>query len=174
VKRTTALRYRLFACRLAHAAERCGSGLMAEGPVKLSLRRGARLRFGEWVYLFPSVRLYLIDAAAVLEIGDRTYLNRRTEIVARREIVIGSDCAISWDVLITDSDEHWQEHVEMVQPVRIGNHVWIGARAMVLRGVTIGDGAIVGAGAVVTRDVPPRTLVAGVPARVIREQVQWW
>jgi acetyltransferase-like isoleucine patch superfamily enzyme len=54
-----------------------------------------------------------------------------------------------------------------------GNHVWIGMRAMILKGVTIGDGAVVAAGAVVTRDVPARALVGGVPARVLRNDVEW-
>jgi acetyltransferase-like isoleucine patch superfamily enzyme len=165
---------RFHARKLVRAAERCGEGLLAEGPVTLTRRRGARLRFGDWVYLFPAVGLHLIDPKALLEIGDRTYLNRRTEIVARNEIVIGADCAISWDVVITDSDEHWMADTEMVQPVRIGNHVWIGARAVILKGVTVGDGAVIAAGSVVTQDVAPATMVAGVPARAIREGVEWW
>ena len=61
----------------------------------------------------------------------------------------------------------------MIQPVHIGDHVWIGARAVVLKGVTIGDGAIVAAGAVVVDNVPPRALAAGVPARVVREEIEW-
>jgi len=174
MKRSDRLRYRYHARPVARAAERCGEGLLAEGRVTLEIREGGKLRLGDWVYLFPSVGLHLIDPAAVLEIGDHTYVNRRTEIVARREVVIGAHCAISWDVVIADSDEHWQNDVEMVQPIHIGDHVWIGARAIVLKGVTIGDGAIVGAGSVVTRDVPAGTLVAGAPARVIREGVEWW
>jgi acetyltransferase-like isoleucine patch superfamily enzyme len=54
-------------------------------------------------------------------------------------------------------------------PVTIGAGVWVGARAMIMPGVTIGDGAVIAAGAVVTKDVPPNTLVAGVPARIVRE-----
>lgn len=165
---------RLRAVAIRRKAERCGEGLLAKGRVRIERRPGSRLRIGGWVYFFPNVGLYLIDPAAVLEIGDSTYINRRTEIVARREVVIGAGCAISWDVVITDTDEHWMQATEMVQPVRIGDHVWIGARAIVLKGVTIGDGAIVGAGAVVTRDVPAGAVVAGVPARVIREGAEWW
>jgi acetyltransferase-like isoleucine patch superfamily enzyme len=61
----------------------------------------------------------------------------------------------------------------MSAPVHIGSHVWIGARALILKGVRIGDGAVVAAGSVVTRDVPSRALVAGNPAQVIREDVSW-
>jgi acetyltransferase-like isoleucine patch superfamily enzyme len=57
--------------------------------------------------------------------------------------------------------------------VTVGDKVWIGARVTVLKGVTIGDGAVVAAGALVTDDVPPRALVGGVPARVLRENVTW-
>ena len=58
-------------------------------------------------------------------------------------------------------------------PIVIGDHVWIGTNAIVLKGVTIGDGAVIAAGAVVTRDVPAHSLAAGVPARVIRSDVHW-
>jgi acetyltransferase-like isoleucine patch superfamily enzyme len=167
-------RERWNARQLRRLAQHCGAHVLAEAPPTVSVRPGARLVVGEGVYLFNNVGLYVIESGAVLEIGDRTYLNRRTEIVARGRILIGADCAIAWDVVIIDSDEHWREGVEMVQPVRIGDHVWIGARAIVLKGVTIGDGAIVAAGAVVTRDVPPHAIVAGNPARVIREGIEWW
>lgn len=77
-------------------------------------------------------------------------------------------------MVIRDNDGH--EIVngeEPSKPIVIGNHVWIGERATILKGVTIGDGAIVAANAVVTKDVEPNTLVGGVPARVIRRGVEW-
>ena len=58
-------------------------------------------------------------------------------------------------------------------PIMIGDHVWIGFGATILGGVTIGDGAIVAAGAVVTKDVPPKALVGGVPAKVLRSDIEW-
>lgn len=124
----------------------------------------------ENVAFFPGVRLECF-AGARIHIGNGTYLNRNTEIIAAKDVTIGRDCLISWDVLIMDTSQHgvWNEPI-VVRPVAIGDHVWIGARAVILPGVAIGDHAIVGAAAVVTRDVPPSTMVAGNPARVIRSQ----
>jgi acetyltransferase-like isoleucine patch superfamily enzyme len=77
-------------------------------------------------------------------------------------------------VLIMDTDFHRVDgRPSGDAAVSIGNRVWIGVGAKILKGVTVGDGAIVAAGSVVTRDVPAATLVAGNPARVIREQVSW-
>ncbi|WP_309473787.1 DapH/DapD/GlmU-related protein [Curtobacterium sp. AG1037] len=72
-----------------------------------------------------------------------------------------------------DNDAHSLNGAYGRKPVRIGNHVWIGQGARVLKGVTVGDGAVIALGSIVTRDVPARALVAGQPARVIRENVSW-
>lgn len=61
----------------------------------------------------------------------------------------------------------------MSAPIVIGDHVWIGMNVIVLKGVTIGEGAVVSAGSVVTKDVPPHSLVAGVPAKVVKTDVEW-
>lgn len=82
---------------------------------------------------------------------------------------------IAKQVLIRDSDNHdiiYDGYMKSA-PIWIGKHCWIGMRACILKGVTIGDGAIVAAGSVVTRDVPARALVGGVPARIIKENVEW-
>lgn len=111
---------------------------------------------------------------AKLSIG-RGYVNRNAQIRCQKEITIGDDVAIARDVYIMDSDSHsiLEDGYEMARPISIGNHVWIGARAMILKGVTIGDGAIIAAGSVVTKDVPSMAVVAGVPAKVIKENVDW-
>jgi acetyltransferase-like isoleucine patch superfamily enzyme len=117
---------------------------------------------------FSGVRLECWPGARIA-IGNGTYLNRNTEIVAAQSVTIGRDCKIARDVIIMDTDQHELPGSPLVaQPVHIEDQVWIGTRAIVLKGVTIGAGAVVAAGSVVTRDVPPRTMVAGVPARVIR------
>lgn len=107
---------------------------------------------------------------AVIRIGNGTYLNRGTEIVAASAISIGRDCKIAREVIIMDTDQHPLPNSELVaRPVTIEDRVWIGARAIVLKGVTIGHDAVVGAGSVVTRDVPPGAVVGGVPARILRQ-----
>jgi carbonic anhydrase/acetyltransferase-like protein (isoleucine patch superfamily) len=98
------------------------------------------------------------------------YANQGASITCFEEISIGRDVAIGPEVMIRDSDSHiiTGSTRGSTAPITIGDRVWIGARALVLKGVTIGDGAIVAAGAVVTRDVEAGTLVAGVPARYVR------
>jgi acetyltransferase-like isoleucine patch superfamily enzyme len=120
-----------------------------------------------------------------VKIGDRTYIGA-SHIVCHTEVSIGSDVIISWGVTIVDHDSHavswslrsadverWRrgskswEHVA-VMPVNIADKAWIGFGASILKGVTIGEGAVVGACSVVTRDVPAYAVVGGNPARVIR------
>jgi len=117
---------------------------------------------------------------ALVAIGNRTSVWYGTVITARRNVTIGSECAISWNCSILDDDMHdvlelqdYKLSSRGPQPVVIGDHVWIGAGAIVLKGVTIGRDAIVAAGAIVTRDVPAATLVAGAPACVIRRVAGW-
>ena len=129
---------------------------------------------------FVSGQLYLdstdvwVLEKAHLSMGS-VYVNKGAMIECACHISIGDDCLLGRDVLIRDSDGHIiDNNLDRVSiPVVIEDHVWIGSKAMVLKGVRIGKGAIVAAGAVVTRDVPAGCLVAGVPAKVIRENVTW-
>jgi acetyltransferase-like isoleucine patch superfamily enzyme len=109
---------------------------------------------------------------AKLQMGSG-YINCNCEIRCFNSITIGENVAIAKEVIIRDSDSHKVSNSVVTAPVVIGNHVWIGTRAMILKGVTIGDGAVVAAGAVVTKDVPPHSVVAGVPAKVVKENITW-
>jgi acetyltransferase-like isoleucine patch superfamily enzyme len=130
--------------------------------------RGGRIEVGNCNF-YPGVRLECWRGARI-SIGSGTYLNRNTEVIAQREVSIGRDCKIAWDVVIMDTDQHGIGDAPLVaRPVRIGDRVWIGCRAIVLKGVTIGDDAVIGAGAIVTRDVPPGATVVGEAARVVRQ-----
>lgn len=94
-------------------------------------------------------------------------------------ITIGKDCMISRLVYVSVSDIHpiydrdSGERLNPAASVSIGDHVWLGLRSMIMKGSEIGDGAVVAAGAVVSGQVPPHTIVAGSPARVVRENVEW-
>ncbi len=116
----------------------------------------------------------IIFAGAKLEIRSG-FCNSNLLLRCTNCIWIGDEVAISHNVTIMDSDAHEiveNEHAK-TQPVRIGNHVWIGSGAKVLKGVTIGNGAVIAAGAVVTRNVPDRCMAAGVPARVVKKDIDW-
>jgi acetyltransferase-like isoleucine patch superfamily enzyme len=136
-------------------------------PLPTIDNHGGRIEVGNCAF-FSGVRLECWRDA-LIRIGTGTYLNRNVEIVSAQSVVIGRDCKIARDVIIMDTDQHALPGRPLsVRPVTIGDRVWIGARALVLKGVTVGDDAIIAAGSVVTRDVPAGTVVAGVPARVVR------
>jgi acetyltransferase-like isoleucine patch superfamily enzyme len=119
-----------------------------------------------------------------IKIGKRTFMNGT--IIAAQEVTIGDDVLISWGVTIVDHNSHsiaFSERARDVQdwrlgkkdwsnvkiaPVSISDKTWIGFNAIILKGVSIGEGAIIGAGSVVTKDVPAWTIAAGNPARIIR------
>ena len=115
---------------------------------------------------------------ALLRIGAHTIIGDRTHINCQTSISIGAFCAISWDIEILDADMHTivaedGQALPNRAPVVIEDRVWIGTRALILKGVTIGHDSIVAAGAVVASSIPPHSICAGNPAKVIR-QVQGW
>lgn len=112
-----------------------------------------------------------------LILGAHSYLNRNSTVVCSYNILIGENVAIAQNVIIRDSDIHHIiiEGAEQpnTAPIHIGNNVWIGTSATILKGVTIGDGAVVAAGSIVTKDVPSNCLVAGNPAKIIKQNIKW-
>ncbi len=146
------------------AAIRIGHGTVLAGQL-LTFGHGGRIEIGDWCFVGPGSRIW---SAASIRIGDRVL--------------------ISHNVNIHDSDSHpmdaAERHAQFVEivrrghprampairsaPVVIGDDAWLGFNSVVLKGVTIGTGAVVAAGAVVTRDVPPWSVVAGNPATVVR------
>lgn len=107
-----------------------------------------------------------------VEIGPHTILNRRCYVDGRLGVKIGANCSISPEVYILSMDHDPQnpDFATCGGPTTIGDHVWIGARAIIRGGVTIGEGAVIGAGAIVTKDVAPWRIAVGNPAREIKDR----
>jgi len=158
-------------------------GINALGPIKvygkvLFRNHAGSVTIGRRSTLWPNV-VFDFDAAPAgtspkIEIGECTALGDRTEIHCGRNVKIGNHVAISWDCVIMESDYHAAGGSDVVpRPIVIEDESWIGCRVIILKGVTVGRGAIIGAGSVVTKDVPPYTLAAGNPARVIKSVEPW-
>jgi acetyltransferase-like isoleucine patch superfamily enzyme len=149
-------------------------GLCFIGPrVTIQIGRSARVELGRWSWLGHGTKIRAHEG--VVSIGAKTVLGQECTISAYRHVSIGRECVIADRVMLIDFD-HGVVEVERPirlqgiykRDVRVGHNVWIGYGACILRGVTVGDNAIIGTAAVVTKDVPPNAVVAGVPARVIR------
>ena len=112
---------------------------------------------------------------AFLEIGNNVYINSNSTLVCGEHVKIGDGSRISWNVEICDTDFHRiaREGSSISKPIEIGQNTLIGRRSMIMKGVRIGAGSVVAAGAVVTKDVPENCLVAGVPAKIVRRDIKW-
>lgn len=111
-----------------------------------------------------------------IKIGKKTFINNNITIIAdRSSVIIGEECLIGPNVCIFDSSFHGLEIENRLNgnyecaPVFIGNQVFIGANVTILKGVSVGDGAVIGNGSVVVKNIPPKTVFAGVPAKLIKE-----
>lgn len=146
-----------------------------------STRRGIQIGSGSLL----QCRFALDRSDAKITIGDRCFVGKSL-LVAAESITLEDDVIVSWGVTIVDHNSHplspevrsadvgqWVEGAKdwsqvAMSPVRLKRGCWVGFNAVILKGVQIGEGSIVGAGSVVTHDVPDRTVVAGNPAKVIR------
>jgi acetyltransferase-like isoleucine patch superfamily enzyme len=151
-------------------------GWERKGSCQIHMHNSTLHLIGDVTILRPSCSIGAGNATVVIRNG--TVINPYVGIIAGQRVEIGEYCRIAAGVLIMDNDLHKHavdnnKPIQDFKEVRIGNHCWIGMDAKILKGVTIGDGAIIAAGSIVTKDVKERTLVGGVPARLIRENVVW-
>lgn len=159
------------------------------------LYKNSYIKFGPSVYLHHGSTI-----KSIVEIREGTYINGKIHIVGTSKVTIGKYCAIGADVRIASSNhdvsyanlqtkfanQHFNQSVDTTKgPVVIGNNVWIGDMVIILSGVTVGDGAVLAAGAIVTKSVPSFAVVGGNPAKIIKFrfskstikqllEIKWW
>jgi acetyltransferase-like isoleucine patch superfamily enzyme len=167
---------------MRHAAQFSHQGPVFAGSNLTIRKRFSQIKLGREAKFGHHVGIGVVgqnpNDPASLQIGEHTIIGDRTHINCQTSISIGKHCAISWDVEILDSDMHTivgedGQPLPNRVPVTIEDRVWIGTRALILKGVTIGHDSIVAAGAVVTNSIPPHCICAGNPAKVIRQIQEW-
>ncbi|MEO7556160.1 MAG: acyltransferase [Acidimicrobiales bacterium] len=149
---------------------------------------GTRCALGRNVRFWGSVNIHVGDRSALLDdviiagggtvrLGSGSSIGEGTVVVSWEAITIGRDVMVAGRCYILDVDHSFaalgtaiRDQDIQTSPVRIGDDVWVGAHTVILRGCTIGDGAVIGANSVVTRDIPANVIAAGNPARVIRSR----
>lgn len=158
---------------------RAGRRWVSEGPfflgkgLELKIEPRGQIRFGRFVWIGDGTKIRCHEGA--VEIGAKTVMGQECTISAYQRVRIGEQCVIADRAMFIDFDHGV---VEVERPIRlqgiykrdveVGNNVWIGYGACVLRGVSVGDNSVIGTNAVVTKDVPANAVVAGIPARIIR------
>jgi len=144
------------------------------GNVLEALRDG-RLTIGPNTLLEPDVWITVGDDATV-RIGEGTFLNIAVMVAAMGHVEIGSHCMLANGCFVTDANHRFDDPDQPITwqgfttkgPTRIGDNVWLGANVVVTSGVTIGERCVIGANSVVTQDIPPFSIAAGAPAKVLR------
>jgi acetyltransferase-like isoleucine patch superfamily enzyme len=160
------------------------NGLLFLGRgLELEIGRKGAIDFGRFVWIGDGTKIRCHEGR--VEIGQKTVMGQECTISAYQRVRIGEQCVIADRAMFIDFDHGV---VEVERPIRVqgiykrdvvvGSNVWIGYGACILRGVSVGDNAIIGTNSVVTKDVPANAIVAGIPARVIRmreapEQLRW-
>jgi len=141
--------------------------------VVLQIGSAGQIELGRWSWLGHGTKIRCHEGT--VSIGAKTVLGQECTISAYQHVSIGRECVVADRVMLIDFDHGMVEVERPVRlqgiykrDVRIGNNVWIGYGACILRGVTVGDNAVIGTNAVVTDDVPANAVVGGVPARIIR------
>ncbi|MCW3019819.1 MAG: Acetyltransferase (isoleucine patch superfamily)-like protein [Solirubrobacterales bacterium] len=171
--------YAILLARYVFLKLRFGRRLQTDGicficpRVKLEIGRNATLRIGRWAWIGHASKIRVHEGE--VSIGAKTVIGQECTISAFQHVSIGRECIVADHVMLIDFD-HGAAEVERPvrlqgiykRDVRVGHNVWIGYGACILRGVSVGDNAIVGTSSVVTRSIPANAVVAGSPARTIR------
>ena len=153
----------------------CGDHVFIDDNVKV-MRFPKNVSIAANVVLKEGARICACNETAKIQVGANTTIGYNTFIFASSSIVIGDDCLIAPFVYIVDSNHQIKKGQKINEqpnesgPISIGNDVWIGSNVTILKGVHIGDGAVIGANSLVNTDVPANAIYAGTPAKMIGER----
>lgn len=146
-------------------------------PINIYFGENSKIDIGHSLSIGPGVNIIVKDKA-ILFIGNSTYFTSDSHIEVVNSVYIGDDCAISWGVTIIDDDHH-----ELITEsdrkgssnnfVTIGNKVWIGCNVTILKNTFIGNNCVIAAGSIVKGTFPDNTLIAGNPAKVVKQNIDW-
>ena len=173
LKRTLSVRFRCL--RQKFRLGKLGHKVYLEKNVEF-LRYPKNIILGDNIVVKEGVRICSCNQKAEIKIGKNTTIGHHTFMFASNKIIIGDDCLIAPFVYLVDSDHEIirstliNQQTNTTAPITIGNDVWLGTGAKILKGVNIGDGAVIAAGAVVKDDVEAYSIVGGIPARKISER----
>lgn len=131
-----------------------------------------RVRLGRNITLGQGTRISVGDSGELV-IGNDFCITARSSIICHKKVEIGKDVLLSWDNLVMDTDFHHIDYSSISGPIRIGDHVWIGCRCLVLKGASIPEGSVLAAGAMVTKELPEVNALYGGVNKKLRSDISW-
>lgn len=153
-------------------------GVLTSRRCFLGCDKASKIVFKGDVTMAPGSTLKAVQGG-ILTIGDKDSFNYHCTILCKKSITIGDKVMTGWNILISDGDGHTIENeagnqINNPQKIVIGHQVWLGANTTILKGVFINDNSIIGMGSIVTKSIEQKNVIAvGIPARVVKEGVEW-
>lgn len=146
-------------------------------PINIYFGKNSKVTIGHSVSVGPGVNIIVKDKA-ILTIGNSTYFTSDMHLEVVNSVEIGNDCAISWGVTIIDDDHHQlvsgnEKKESNTNAVCIGNKVWVGCNVTILKNTFIGNNSVIAAGSVVKGNFPDNSLIAGNPAKIVKQNIDW-
>jgi acetyltransferase-like isoleucine patch superfamily enzyme len=152
------------------------SPVVSRLPINIFFGKDAAITIGKSISIGPGVNI-IVKKGASFSVGDHTYFTSDSHIEVVHNISIGNNCAISWGVTIIDDDHHQvlpvKNESDKDKMIKIGDHVWIGCNVTILKGTTLGNNCIVAAGSIVKGKFPDHVLIAGNPAKIVKQEINW-
>jgi acetyltransferase-like isoleucine patch superfamily enzyme len=152
------------------------SPIVSRLPINIFLGSETVIVIGKSVSIGPGVNI-IVKKGASFSVGDHTYFTSDSHMEVVHNVTIGSNCAISWGVTIIDDNHHQvlpeKKGSVKEKEVKIGDHVWIGCHVTILKGTVLGNNCIVAAGSIVKGKFPDNVLIAGNPAKIVKQEINW-